>query len=194
MNKPIRQSQLYDMIVRVLNRSGEQAGRPEAPEKAPHFFGQQEQRRPAVLRRVLVAEDNEVNQKVALRLLQRAGYLVDLATDGQQAVEAASKQRYDLVLMDVQMPVMDGFEATAEIRRREGAGRHTPIVAMTANALAGDRERCLGAGMDDYVSKPIRVDELQRVLSRWLAEEGGDTSGAERSDLPDPCAEVILNK
>lgn len=193
LTKPIRQSQLYDMIVRVLNGSGEQTGQPGAPQKPAHFYGPEERRHHPVPRRVLVVEDNEVNQKVALRLLQRAGYFADLASNGKQAVEAVSGQQYDLVLMDVQMPVMDGFEATAEIRRRESAGRHTPIVAMTANAMAGDRERCLAAGMDDYLSKPIRLEELRRVLALWLG--GGEEKGSTgQSHVPQQYAEPVLNQ
>jgi signal transduction histidine kinase/ligand-binding sensor domain-containing protein/CheY-like chemotaxis protein len=121
---------------------------------------------PARPLRVLVAEDNPVNQKLAVRLLQNAGHTVVCARDGQEAVETITKERFDIVLMDVQMPRMDGFEATGEIRKLEAALRlHTPIVALTANAMKGDRERCLEAGMDGYVSKPLRPDELLALMS-----------------------------
>jgi CheY-like chemotaxis protein/HPt (histidine-containing phosphotransfer) domain-containing protein len=116
--------------------------------------------------RILLAEDNVVNQKLALRLLEQMGYRADVAANGLEAVAAVERQSYDLVFMDVQMPEMDGFEASREITRRWPADRRPRIVAMTANALQGDRELCLAAGMDDYMSKPIRVEELMAALER----------------------------
>ena len=104
--------------------------------------------------RVLLVEDNEVNQAVAIAILTRLGYHADVVGDGQQAVEQVTRRRYGLVLMDCQLPVLDGYQATAEIRRREGPTRHTPIVAMTAGVLE-DRKRCLAAGMDDHIAKPV---------------------------------------
>jgi len=124
--------------------------------------------RAAVRARILVAEDNQVNQQVALGILQRLGHHADLAANGLEAVEAVRRLPYDLVLMDCQMPEMDGFEATREIRSLERDGKRLTIVAMTANAMRGDRERCLAAGMDDYLSKPVSVDRLAAVLERWL--------------------------
>ncbi len=128
-------------------------------------------RRPAGVRapRVLAAEDNSVNQRVLLRLLERLGCSVELVGDGRAAVERMRDGPYDLVLMDCQMPVLDGFGATREIRALGGDAARVPIVAVTAHALPGDRERCLEHGMDDYVSKPLRMDELERVLARWAA-------------------------
>jgi CheY-like chemotaxis protein len=118
--------------------------------------------------RVLLAEDNFVNQKVAQRMLERYGCTVDVAADGEEALELWSHGGYQLVLMDCQMPGLDGFDTTRAIRAKEGVGRHTPIVALTANAMAGDRERCIAAGMDDYLSKPIVLDQLIRVLDRFV--------------------------
>ena len=124
---------------------------------------------PPLEARILLAEDNLVNQKIAMRLLEKAGLNADLAKNGREAVEAVQKVSYDLILMDCQMPEMDGFEATAAIRKLEEATRkHTPIVALTANAMTGDRERCLDCGMDDYVSKPFDVKALQRLITEWL--------------------------
>jgi CheY-like chemotaxis protein len=115
--------------------------------------------------RILLAEDNVVNQKLALRLLQQMGYRADLASNGLEAVESVRRQTYDVVLMDVQMPEMDGLDATREICARFPAHERPRIVAMTANAMQGDRDMCLEAGMDDYVTKPIRVDALLAALN-----------------------------
>ncbi|HUB76704.1 MAG TPA: ATP-binding protein [Solirubrobacteraceae bacterium] len=118
---------------------------------------------------VLVAEDNPVNQILAARLLERAGYRAEIVANGRQAVDAVRQTAYDAVLMDCRMPELDGYAATREIRALEGSERRLPIIAMTAESMAGDRERCLAAGMDDYVSKPIRCEELAAVLERRLA-------------------------
>jgi PAS domain S-box-containing protein len=162
LTKPVDEGDLYDCLVEVL---GEEHAR-----RVPHLVTRHSLResRPAAAAHVLVAEDNEVNQKVAVRILEKLGYAVEVADDGTQALAACERTRYDAVLMDVQMPGMDGYEATRRIRAREEGAPRTPIVAMTANAMKGDREKCLEAGMDDYVSKPVTPDELGAVLARWV--------------------------
>jgi CheY-like chemotaxis protein len=119
--------------------------------------------------RILLAEDNVVNQKLAMRILQQMGYRADLASNGMEAVESVQRQTYDVVLMDVQMPEMDGLEAARQICARWGPQARPRIVAMTANAMQGDRDMCLAAGMDDYLTKPIRVERLVEALTRVAA-------------------------
>jgi CheY-like chemotaxis protein len=155
--KPMRQSQLFDVLVSVLDH--EPAAKP-AP-APPKLDLQRGVRHPL---RILLAEDNVVNQKLALRLLEQMGYRADLASNGIEAIESIDRQIYDVVLMDVQMPELDGLEASRRIVARWSADRRPRIVAMTANAMQGDREMCLAAGMDDYITKPIRVDELVAAL------------------------------
>lgn len=137
--------------------------------------------------RILVAEDDKVNQKVALLMLKKLGLRADLAPDGVEAVRRYKDGRYDLILMDCNMPEMDGYQATGEIRRLEGAGPRVPIIALTANALKSDRKRCLDSGMDAYLTKPVNPDELLSVLSRWLksdAIKGAAVAGAAAEPLP----------
>ncbi len=142
----------------------------KAPQEAPPPAGRREATSVAAGRfRILLAEDNPINQKIALKMLQQAGCTAEAVSDGAEAVQAVRKACYDLVLMDVQMPNMDGLEATIQIRRWEAGRRHTPIVALTANAMVGDRERCLAAGMDDYLAKPVRREDLWAVIQRWAA-------------------------
>ncbi len=129
--------------------------------------------------RVLVAEDDEINQLVVLRVLRDLGYRAEAADNGQEVLEALASDAFDLVLMDCQMPVLDGYETTRRIRRQESAGRHLPIVAVTAHALKGERERCLNTGMDDYISKPFSEEGLAAVLDRWLG-------GVRRAPAPVP--------
>jgi CheY-like chemotaxis protein len=130
-----------------------------APSEFPHL-------------RVLVAEDNVLNQRVIVRLLGKMGCTVDVASNGREAVEMVRLLGYDLVLMDCQMPEMDGYEATSRIRRWEGNERHVPIAALTAHAMKGDRDLCLQAGMDHYLSKPFQVDELKQVLAGARSNAG----------------------
>ena len=126
--------------------------------------------RPEESLRILVAEDSPVNQKIMALFLERDGHRVSLVDNGAAAVAALEREQFDLVLMDVQMPVMDGFEATRAIRSLEGGtGERLPIIALTAHAVEGDRERCLAAGMDDYLSKPFQIGTFREMISRFLA-------------------------
>jgi len=164
--KPLRQSQLFDTLVTLL---AHQAAPRQATASKPKIDPQMAARHPL---RILLAEDNVVNQKLAMRLLQQMGYRADLASNGLEAVESVQRQTYDVVLMDVQMPEMDGLEATRRLTAELPAGERPRIVAMTANAMQGDREMCLEAGMDDYITKPIRVDQLIESLNRVPARKG----------------------
>ncbi|MFN0101209.1 MAG: response regulator [Bryobacteraceae bacterium] len=145
---------------------------------------------PFRVRRVLLAEDNLVNQKVAVRILERLHAEVEVVPNGVAAVAAATRKAFDLILMDCQMPEMDGFQATAAIRVAEGDTRHTPIVALTANAMQGDRERCLAAGTDDYLPKPVRSDELARMLEKWAPQNAYDEDGA---GVSNPSVDAVLD-
>lgn len=172
LTKPVRHSELYNRLVALrAPATAEAPAAPAAPART----------RPTSADRghLLVVEDNSLNQIVAKSLnqivakgtLTKLGYAVDVVANGLEAVAAVSDTAYTAVLMDCHMPEMDGFEATAEIRRREGATRHTPIIAMTASALSEDRDRCLAAGMDDFVSKPVNVDAVEAAVSRWSERE-----------------------
>jgi two-component system, sensor histidine kinase and response regulator len=163
LTKPIKQSELFDAIMTTLGVAARRAEPVAAADALADRPGQ----------RILLAEDNAVNQKLVVRLLEKAGQQVVVAGTGREAVELLERRLFDLILMDVQMPDMDGFEATAVIRRKEEAsGGHIPIVAMTAHAMRGDRERCLAAGMDGYIAKPIQARELYEVLSELLPAAG----------------------
>ncbi len=165
LTKPIRQTLLYQCLAAVLESP---AATPTAPLITRHSLSEA---RAQLQAKVLVVEDNVVNQRVATRMLEKLGCRIDVASDGHEAVESSARIPYDIIFMDCQMPVMDGYEATQAIREREHkAGRHTPIIAMTANALQGDRERCLAAGMDDYLSKPVQVETFEEVVRTWCQE------------------------
>ena len=140
--------------------------------------------------RVLVVEDNEVNQAVAVAILTRLGYRAEVVGDGREAVELVVEGAYGLVLMDCQLPGLDGYQATAEIRRREGTTRRTPIIAMTAGVLE-DRQACLAAGMDDHIAKPVLLAEVQMVLARWLQNEGRQPIGWPSDRLAGSPEEVL---
>jgi signal transduction histidine kinase/CheY-like chemotaxis protein len=170
LSKPIHQSQLFDTLVGLLAHE-RQPDKPAAGPAAgrPQIDPTMAARHPL---RILLAEDNAVNQKLALRLLQQMGYRADLASNGIEAVESVQRQTYDVVLMDVQMPELDGLGATRQICALQGAERRPHIVAMTANAMQGDQEACIAAGMDDYVTKPIRVERLIEALNNVPPRNG----------------------
>jgi CheY-like chemotaxis protein len=194
LTKPVRQFHLFDCLTKVVSQasvmsgSGISSGQAASNPDTKHSL---QETKKMSNKLILLAEDNVVNQKVAVRQLQKLGFRADAVANGREALEALGRIAYDLVLMDCQMPEMDGYEATAEIRRREGGSRRTPIVAMTANALEGDRERCLAAGMDDYVSKPVRPEELGSVLEKFLSdsresEAVGEAAGSAASQTISP--------
>ncbi|HYV06322.1 MAG TPA: PAS domain S-box protein [Blastocatellia bacterium] len=189
LRKPVKQSQLFDCLATVA------ASRlPEVESSSPvnvsGIASSQDDTGSGAraLVRVLVAEDNVVNQRVALRQLHKMGYSADGVANGLEVLESLERISYDVVLMDCQMPEMDGFEATAEIRKREGSSRHTIIVAMTANAFDGERERCVAGGMDDYISKPVRPEVMSATIERWTApsisQNPGTPSGKRSAGEP----------
>ncbi|MDP1770547.1 MAG: response regulator [Nitrospirota bacterium] len=186
LTKPVREAQLYESLITVLKPPAQaNAASPRPTLITRHSLAESNARSTA---RILLAEDNLVNQKVAVYMLEKLGYRVDLVANGLEALEALQRISYAVVLMDCQMPEMDGFAATTEIRRREAlayqnnklegslisaltplASRHVPIIAMTANAQQEDRDRCLASGMDDYVSKPVQLKVLEEIIGRWVS-------------------------
>ncbi len=178
LTKPARLSQLYEALVRVVAPPAESEA-PAAPRTTTIPAGSKG--------RLLIVEDNTINQAVARAMVAKLGYSCDVAGNGIEALTSSERRNYDGVLMDCQMPEMDGYEATAEIRRREGEGTRVPIIAMTAGAMAEDRDRCLAAGMDDHLTKPVRSRDLERVLRLWLPTVDTDR-GSEAEALALPAA------
>lgn len=179
LSKPVRRSQLFDALITIATGTvplAPLASRPCAGNAPPS----------ALLGcRVLLAEDNRVNQLVAMSLLQKMGVKADAVTNGVEALAALDLAHYDIVLMDVEMPEMDGFQATAAVRERERAGdRRIPIIAMTAHAMLEDRQRCLAAGMDDYVSKPIDRRLIEEALLRWAPRQEARSTGQPAQEEP----------
>jgi CheY-like chemotaxis protein/HPt (histidine-containing phosphotransfer) domain-containing protein len=173
LSKPIKQSELFDVVVRAISEP--------VPEKSIDPKPRKKARRTQRELSILVAEDNQVNQLLAMRVLEKLGHRVTVVSNGLEALSSAKTGRFDLIAMDVQMPEMDGLSATAAIREWEKtSGTHIPVIAMTAHAMKEDRERCLAAGMDAYTSKPIRVRELQQAITSLVGEaESAKTSGSQ---------------
>jgi CheY-like chemotaxis protein len=170
--KPILQSELREAIARVLGTRAQEGATPLVTRYSLGVV-----RHPSANLRILLAEDNAVNQLLATRLLVKRGHRVTVVANGREALEALEKDTFDLALMDVQMPELNGFEATAVIREKEKtSGNHLTVIAMTAHAMAGDRERCLKAGMDDYIAKPIRTQELTELLGRHSPAPSTETN------------------
>ena len=164
LSKPANQVDLLDSILRIFGTSSTNT-EPAALVTSHHLT----EHRGSL--RILLAEDNVVNQRLTERLLQKQGHRVVVVGNGREAVNALDDENWDIVLMDVQMPELDGFQATAVIREKErGSGLHIPIIAMTAHAMKGDKERCLAAGMDGYISKPIRAESLVHVIEEMVSE------------------------
>jgi signal transduction histidine kinase/DNA-binding response OmpR family regulator len=184
LTKPVRQSELFDCLISGLN-SNLRSRRVTEPITDP-------QPNQEMMGMILLVEDNKMNQLVSTKLLSKLGFSYDIANHGGEAVRAIGVREYDAILMDCQMPEMDGYEATAEIRRIEGTARHTPIIAMTAAAMEGDRERCLAAGMDDYITKPVRLEAVAAVLQRWTAPAAPEGAAIDQETVslddgvPDP--------
>jgi two-component system sensor histidine kinase/response regulator len=188
LTKPIKQSDLLGAIVTVLRSvPGVEAPRPAPASSQPVLA-------PTVRRlHILLAEDNPVNQALAVRLLEKRGHTVVVAGDGQEALDCLEAEPFDLVLMDVQMPILGGIEATRLLRERESeSGAHIPVIAVTARAMSGDREECLKVGFDDYIAKPIQSKELYKMIDRLAAACG--TRVEEVAASPDPAPHLVINR
>jgi CheY-like chemotaxis protein len=177
--KPIRPGQLFEALTQSFDR------RLTSPRKAPAASAFDSSFASRLPLRILMADDNRVNQKVGSRFLEKLGYRAELANNGLEVLQALERQPYDIVFLDVQMPEMDGYAAARELRRRWGGAGRPRIIAMTGNAMQGDREKCLEAGMDDYISKPIRVEDLQIALVRWGRPPKADLVGGAGYGGPD---------
>ena len=166
LTKPVKQSHLYDCILTILNPKLKSVAQKEKQIITRHVVAENKNKK----RRILVVEDNIINQKIAIKMLENYGYRVDAVANGQEALHSLKLVSYDLVLMDCQMPVMDGYEATKEIRNSNSKVMNNKIfiIAMTANAMKGDRKKCINAGMDDYIAKPINLKALKETIERWL--------------------------
>jgi PAS domain S-box-containing protein len=180
LTKPIRERHLADCMRLVFGRRD--SAEKTLPLITRHTIFEAEAR---TVHRVLVVDDNPVNQRVAVKMLEKLGCRVDVASNGVEALAAICQHQYPLVFMDCQMPELDGFETTRLIRSQEQPGAHLPVIAMTANAMEGDRETCLTAGMDDFVSKPIAVSALRAILARWLPDIEVNASGQSAAPPPD---------
>lgn len=161
--KPVKQMLLIDAISAVI--TGKTTEKRGAPGSIVTRHSITEKKLQSI--KMLLAEDNQINQKIVVKTLGKAGYNIDVVQNGREAVEAVERNKYDIIFMDVQMPIMDGYEATKAIRSKEGISKHTAIIAMTAHAMEGDRERCIQAGMDDYISKPINWQEMFKLIKKW---------------------------
>jgi two-component system sensor histidine kinase/response regulator len=182
--RPVQQSHLYECLTRASASRATTTPQPTGPAPAP-------QPRPW---RILLVEDNEINQLVAVGLLAGLGYQSDVANDGVEGVNLATARSYDAVLMDCRMPRMDGFSATAELRRREDRSHRTPIIALTASALVADRARCLAAGMDDYLSKPVTAAELETTLNRWIKGSTSVATAEPEAAVAEPDGDPIARR
>lgn len=193
--KPLRQSDLFNCIAAVMGDTFVQTTIPTATETSPKipliakYMSNEKSAAPP--KPILVVEDNAVNQKVVKLQLERMGFAVESAYNGKEALAALKLKAYSLILMDCQMPEMDGYEATGAIRIFENGGRRTPVIAVTANAMQGEREKCLAAGMDDYISKPIRKEVLKETLERWLNQAPDTANLAENCNGDEPADDLI---
>jgi signal transduction histidine kinase/CheY-like chemotaxis protein/HPt (histidine-containing phosphotransfer) domain-containing protein len=192
LTKPVKHSDLQQAILDALQSRQEHPEETDVGSPSWRAADSEVASRPLPPLRILLAEDNPVNQKLAVHLLEKQGHTTLVAENGQEALDLLELHTFDLVLMDVQMPQLGGLEATAQIRTREkGTGRHTPIIAMTAHAMKGDRERCLEAGMDGYVSKPVHAEELFKAIARFAPAPGDDTGRGERVPTPRAAKDVF---